>query len=166
MTEPIQIRPMRTRDWPEVRRIYASGIATGDATFEQEVPGWEGWNASHGKACRLVAEGESGIAGWAALSPVSKRKIYRGVAEVSIYMDPSFRGKGWGKRLLSEMVCLSEIKGFWTLQASIFPENVASIRIHERCGFRVVGCRERIGKMQGNWRDTILLERRSPLEFL
>jgi len=157
---------MLPEDWPEVLRIYESGMATGDATFEQEAPGWEQWNASHGEACRLIAVREGGIAGWAALSPVSKRKVYRGVAEVSIYLDQPFRGKGWACRLLSELVRLSEQEGFWTLQASIFPENGASIRVHERCGFRVVGRREKIGKMDGCWRDTILMERRSPLDFL
>jgi len=152
---------MRFDDWPEVRRIYADGIETGDATFETEPPSWEQWDASHTDTCRLVAESDGRVVGWAALSPVSDRCVYGGVAEVSVYVDPVASGRGVGTTLLRRLVAASESAGFWTLQAGIFPENAASLRIHEKCGFRVVGRRERLGQHHGRWRDVLLLERRS-----
>ncbi len=157
----IEIRPLRPEDWGPVRRIYEEGIATGDATFETEAPGWETWDASHLDTCRLVAEGEGRIVGWAALAPVSGRCVYGGVAEVSVYVGRDARGGGLGLRLLTALVESSERAGLWTLQAGIFPENVASLRIHERSGFRRVGRRERLGRLDGRWRDVLLLERRS-----
>lgn len=158
----IEIRPLRSEDWDPVRRIYEEGIATGDATFETEAPDWESWNARHLDSCRLVAEREGRIVGWAALAPVSGRCVYRGVAEVSVYVGGHARGGGIGLSLLSALVESSERAGLWTLQAGIFPENVASLRIHERAGFRHVGRRERLGRLHGRWRDVLLLERRSP----
>ncbi len=148
--------------WPEVRAVYVEGVASGDATFETEAPEWERWDASHLRACRLVAlDGGGRVAGWAALSRVSARKVYAGVAEVSVYVGAAFRGRGIGRTLLSALVQASEAEGIWTLQASIFPENVASVELHKSCGFREVGRRERVGKLKGRWRDTVLLERRS-----
>jgi phosphinothricin acetyltransferase len=160
---PTSIRPLTADDWAVVAGIYAQGIATGDATFEREVPEWAAWNAAHLATGRLVAEGGSAVVGWAALSPVSGRCVYAGVAEVSVYVADSARGRGVGHRLLDALVAESERLGIWTLQAGIFPENEASLALHRRCGFRVVGHRERIGQMQdGRWRDVVLLERRSP----
>src|ERR1044071_1646091 len=147
--------------WPEVRAVYLEGLATGDATFETEAPEWERWDASHLRACRLVALLGERVAGWAALSPVSARKVYAGVAEVSVYVALQFRGQGVGRTLLEALVRESEAEGVWTLQASIFPENVASVALHKSCGFREVGRRERVGQLEGRWRDTVLLERRS-----
>ena len=165
MTSPaiLEIRPLSDGDWDAVRRIYAEGIETGDATFETEAPGWESWDASHLDSCRLVAERGGRVVGWAALAPVSGRCVYGGVAEVSVYVDADARGGGIGLRLLTALVESSERAGLWTLQAGIFPENVASLRIHERAGFRRVGRRERLGRLDGRWRDVLLLERRSPL---
>lgn len=154
---------MQPEDYPGVKKIYEHGIASGNATFQTEAPGWEEWDQSHLKTCRLVTENERGnLIGWAALTPVSGRCVYAGVAEVSIYVHPDARGKGVGKELLRQLIKESENQNLWTLQAGLFPENVASRRIHESCGFREVGLREKIGKMNGLWRDTILLERRSP----
>lgn len=161
--------------WPAVREIYREGIATGNATFETELPEWEKWDNSHLKTCRLVAlesrgEGsvafsespaKQGVLGWAALSPVSTRRVYRGVAEVSVYVAASARGRGVGKALLQALVEESEVNGIWTLQAGIFPENAASIALHKSCGFREVGVRRRIGKLGDMWRNVLLLERRS-----
>jgi phosphinothricin acetyltransferase len=152
---------MEVPDWDSVRTIYLEGIATGNATFAQTVPDWADWDASHLAACRLVATCENVIAGWAALSPYSRRLVYRGVAEVSVYVAASARGRGIGSELLSALVAESEKTGIWTLQAGVFPENITSIRLHQRAGFRVVGTRERIGYMDGRWRDVVLLERRS-----
>ena len=152
---------MTEQEWPEVREIYRQGIVSGHATFETEVPDWEKWDRGHLKNCRLVARDSKQILGWAALSPVSTRKVYAGVAEVSIYVSSEVRGAGIGKSLLTTLVHESERGGVWTLQAGIFPENAASIVLHERCGFREVGRRERIGKLKGRWRDTVFLERRS-----
>ena len=152
---------MKAEHWPDVKAIYESGIATGNATFQTGAPAWEEWDAAHIKTCRLVAVEQDEILGWAALTPVSGRCVYAGVAEVSIYISESARGKGLGSILLNALVAESEQHNFWTLQAGIFPENVASIRLHEACGFRMVGRREKIGQMQGVWRDTVLLERRS-----
>ena len=159
-----EIAEMRERDWEHVRAIYVEGIATGHATFEREAPpSWESWEASHLPQCRLVARSGEMVKGWAALSRVSSRCVYSGVAEVSVYVGERFRGEGIGRALLEALVKTSEEAGIWTLQAGIFPENAASVRLHERCGFRQVGRRERIGEMNGVWRDTLLLERRSPL---
>ena len=156
------IEIMQSADWPAVERIYLEGIADGNATFETESPGWEKWNAAHHAHSRLVAKESGQVVAWAAVSPVSSRRVYRGVAEVSIYVAESARGKGIGKRLLSELIRHSELNEIWTLQAGIFPENITSIALHKSCGFREVGVRERIGQLGGRWRNTVLLERRSP----
>lgn len=156
------VREMTAADWDEVRRIYFEGIAGGNATFESEAPSWERWDASHVRSCRLVAANGEGIFGWAALSLSSGRPVYAGVAEVSVYVERDARGLGVGSALLSALIAASEREGFWTLQAGIFPENEASLALHKRHGFRVVGRRERIGRMKdGRWRDVLLLERRS-----
>lgn len=144
-----------------MKAIYESGIATGNATFQTEAPSWDDWNKGHVKSCRLVALDDDHILGWAALSPVSGRCVYAGVAEVSVYIHPEARGKGVGQTLLNALIQESEFNKFWTLQAGIFPENASSIFIHEKLGFRQVGRREKIGQMNGIWRDTLLLERRS-----
>ena len=151
---------MRTQDWESVRAIYIQGIATGDATFEQTAPDWEAWDAAHLPCCRPVARSGSETLGWAALTPYSRRQVYSGVAEVSVYIAKAARGKGVGATLLPALVAESAKQGIWTLQAGIFPENTASIRLHKRFGFRVVGTRERIGCMNGRWRDVVLMERR------
>jgi len=157
-----KIRPLFPADWPAVRRIYDEGIATGNATFEQAAPEWEEWDAGKLAVPRLVVEMEGAVVvGWAALSPTSKRHVYRGVAEVSVYVAASAQGQGVGRELLSALVEQSEAVGIWTLQAGIFPENAASVHLHERCGFRIVGRREKIGQMHGVWRDVLLMERRS-----
>jgi phosphinothricin acetyltransferase len=158
---PIAIAALSPEDWNDVRRIYVEGIATGNATFETEPPAWEAWDGSHRADSRLVARSGGRFVGWAALSKVSERCAYGGVAEVSVYVAADARGRGVGRRLLEELVRSSEEAGVWTLQAGIFPENVASIALHERCGFRLVGVRERLGKLRGAWRDVALLERRS-----
>jgi L-amino acid N-acyltransferase YncA len=155
------IDEMKEIDWEQVRSIYLEGIATGDATFETDAPTWEKWDAGHLPSCRLVARTDDALAGWAALSPVSSRCVYGGVAEVSIYIGQRYRGMGLGRALLMALINESEKNGLWTLQAGIFPENKASIELHKSCGFRELGRRERIGKMDGRWRDTVLLERRS-----
>ena len=151
-------------DWPEVRRIYQEGIATNQATFETIVPAtWESWVASKLPSGRLVALRDGRPVGWAALSAVSSRPAYRGVAEVSVYVAAAARGTGVGRALLHALVEASEASGVWTLQASIFPENAASVRLHEQAGFRVVGRRKRIAQHHGAWRDTVMLERRSAI---
>lgn len=156
------IEEMTASHWEGVRAVYHEGLATGEASFRTEVPEWKFWDASHLPCCRLVALEGGSVAGWAALSPVSTRKVYEGVAEVSVYVGSSFRGGGLGRALLSALVAESEANGIWTLQAVIFPENVASVELHKACGFREVGRRERIGRTRGGrWRDTLLLERRS-----
>jgi phosphinothricin acetyltransferase len=155
------IGKLHPEDWDAVRAIYQQGIATGNATFETETPTWDAWDAGHLPTCRLVARADGRIAGWAALSPVSGRCIYAGVTEVSVYVAADARGQGIGKALLSALVEASEQEGIWTLQAGIFPENEASIALHKRCGFRVLGRRERLGQMDGVWRDVLLMERRS-----
>ena len=157
----ITIGRMLPGDWPTVRRIYAEGIATGNATFETEPPAWETWNRNHHAGCRLVARAGGEVVAWAALSPASARACYAGVAEHSIYVDARQRGRGIGKLLLTEFVAESEAAGFWTLQSSIFPENQASIAIHLACGFRVLGRRKRVAMLNGEWRDTVMVERRS-----
>jgi L-amino acid N-acyltransferase YncA len=152
---------MTPEDWPVVREIYEEGIASGDATFERAAPAWEDWDAGHMKACRLVALDAGRVVGWAALSFVSERCVYAGVAEVSVYVSAASRGQGIGRHLLESLVAASEREGLWTLQAGIFPENAGSIAIHRRCGFRIVGTREKLGRMNLHWRDVLLLERRS-----
>lgn len=147
--------------WPEVRRIYQQGIETGFATFETGTPEWKAWDAAHLERCRLVARHGLDVVGWAALSPVSDRCVYGGVAEVSLYVDRDHRGKGIGSSLLRHLVKASEAAGIWTLQAGIFKDNPVSLELHRRAGFRVVGVRERLGKLNGRWRDVVLLERRS-----
>jgi L-amino acid N-acyltransferase YncA len=158
---PVAIEVLTAADWDDVRRIYAEGIATGDATFEPEPPPWEAWNRAHRPDSRLVAREKGRVLGWAALSRVSDRCAYGGVAEVSVYVAADARGRGVGLRLLEELVRASEEAGVWTLQAGIFPENAASIAIHRRCGFRTIGVREKLGRLGGVWRDVELLERRS-----
>jgi len=149
-------------DWEAVKRIFVEGIESGHATFETAAPTWEKWDADHLLAPRLVARKDGEVIGWGVLSPVSGRCVYAGVAEISVYVAASARGKGVGTALLEVLVPASEAEGIWTLQAGIFPENAASLAVHRRCGFREVGTRERLGKMGGVWRDVILLERRSP----
>ena len=156
----IRILPMLPMHWSAVERIYLEGIATGNATFETESPGWEVWDAKHHRHSRLIALQGEEVLGWAALCPVSARRVYAGVAEVSIYVASSVRGKGIGRELLRALIKESEQNGIWTLQAGILPENRASIKLHEAEGFREVGRRERIGQLKGTWRDVILLERR------
>jgi L-amino acid N-acyltransferase YncA len=156
----VSIDDMRREDWPAVRDIYVEGMLTGNATFETEAPDWERWNSGHLAAPRLVARIPQ-VAGFAALSPVSKRQVYAGVAEVSVYVAGNARGRGIGTQLLLSLVDASERAGIWTLQASIFPENEASLKLHAQAGFRVAGRRERIAQRDGVWRDTLLLERRS-----
>ncbi|MDH5758793.1 MAG: GNAT family N-acetyltransferase [Gemmatimonadota bacterium] len=159
----VSLRPLTPADWPEVAEIYGQGIATGDATFEVDVPSWESWNESRLPGCRIVAVGEDGsIDGFAAVSPVSKRPAYSGVAEVMVYVREEVRGEGIGGALLTALVGCTEEAGIWTLTAGIFPENAASVRLHERRGFRIVGRREGLGRtVAGVWRDVLLLERRS-----
>lgn len=155
------IDSMQSRDWEFAREIYLEGLATGQATFETEAPDWERWNADHLPVCRLVAGNGDGILGWAALIPVSKREVYAGVAEVSVYVAASARGRGVGGALMRALIEASEQHGVWTLQSIIFPENHASVALHLNHGFREVGRRERIARRHGVWRDTILFERRS-----
>ena len=154
---------MRADDWEQVSSIYLEGIRNGHSTFETNVPTWEQWDAGHLQIARLVMRDGDVVSGWAALSPVSKRQVYRGVAESTVYVTESQRGKGIGRALLDALIEQSEDNGIWTLQASIFPENTSSLELHRRCGFREIGRRERIAQHNGVWRDTILLERRSPI---
>ena len=162
-SDAVTVRAITPADWLAVRAIYEAGIATGNATFETAAPTYEAWNASHLAGHRLVAtEAHGDVVGWAALAPVSGRGVYAGVAENSVYVRPDRHGVGIGSRLLDALVATSEATGIWTLQTAIFPENAASLALHTRCGFRVVGRRERIGQLHGAWRDTLVLERRSP----
>ncbi|HET8752081.1 MAG TPA: GNAT family N-acetyltransferase [Gaiellaceae bacterium] len=154
------VRELRPDDWPAVRAIYEEGIRGGDATFETEAPSWEEWDAAHPRL-RLVAERGGSVVGWAALSPASSRRCYRGVGDVSVYVAGDARGAGVGRGLLGRLVELSEQAGYWTLSAGVFPENDPSLRLHRACGFREVGVRERLGESGGVWRDVVLLERRS-----
>jgi len=148
-------------DWPAVRAIFHEGIDTGNATFEEQAPDWEEWDSSHLRDGRLVAVLEGQVVAWASLTSVSGRCVYAGVAEVSIYIVAAMRGKGIGGVLMESLIKESEEKGYWTLQAGIFPENEASMALHQKYGFRIVGVRERLGKMDERWRDVMLLERRS-----
>jgi phosphinothricin acetyltransferase len=158
---PAAVEELRREHWPDVARIYADGIATGLATFETEVPSWERWDGAHLQRHRFVARGEGGVVGWVAVSPVSDRCVYGGVVESSVYVDPKARRHGVGLLLLERLVESTEAAGIWTIQAGVFPENQASVRLHERAGFDVVGRRRRLGKLHGVWRDVLLLERRS-----
>ena len=163
MTTRLAIEQMGPIDWAEVKAIYREGIATGHATFETDAPSWEVWDDAHLGFARLVARDGQRISGWAALSPVSRRQAYAGVAEVSVYVAANHRRAGVGHALLETLIAESEKNGIWMLQAVVFPENAATLALHVRCGFREVGRRERIGKLNDEWRDTIVLERRSPL---
>jgi L-amino acid N-acyltransferase YncA len=158
------IDELRLEDWPAVRAIYEQGIATRQATFETDVPAWAAWDAAH-LPLRLVAREGGAVVGWAALSPSSSRPVYAGVAWASTYVADGARGRGIGHALLSALVERSEAEGFWTLQAGVFPENAPSVRLHESCGFRLVGVRERLGQLDGVWRDVLLFERRSPVVY-
>lgn len=161
MLSEIFIRPFAESDFQVAMKIYAEGIATGIATFETEIPDWKTWDDKYIDTCRIVATIDDLVVGFAVLSQVSKRKVYNGVAEVSVYVDSKHQEQDVGKRLLKELIKQSEIHDFWTLQAGIFSENTASINLHKKCSFRVVGIRERIGKLKGKWHDNHLLERRS-----
>lgn len=153
---------MAAEDWPAVSRIYAAGIAGGDATFETEPPPWPRWDAAHRADLRLVAVDGDEVVGWVAASPVSDRCAYAGVVEDSVYVDPKAQGRGVGRALLGRFVEACEAAGVWTIQCGVFPENAASVALHHACGFRTVGRRERIGRLRGEWRDVLLLERRAP----
>jgi phosphinothricin acetyltransferase len=157
----VNIDQMRASDWEQVRAIYLEGIRSGHSTFETDAPSWEKWDEGHLQFARLVMRDGETVLGWAALSPVSKRHVYRGVAEVTVYVSEAVHGQGIGRALLEALIDESERNGIWTLQASIFPENTASVQLHLRCGFREVGRRERIAMLNGVWRDTLLFERRS-----
>jgi L-amino acid N-acyltransferase YncA len=157
----IEIKALLPEHWKQVKKIYEEGLATGNATFQMTAPDWQEWDTAHIQAARLLAVDDGTIIGWAALSPVSSRCVYGGVAEISVYIAGDSRGKGVGKLLLKALIKASEAGGFWTLQAGIFPENMASIKLHEAAGFRIIGKREKIGQMKGIWRDTVLLEKRS-----
>jgi L-amino acid N-acyltransferase YncA len=157
------IEPLAAGDWPAVRAIYQAGIATGDATFETTAPDWQTWDGGHLADHRLVARQDGRVLGWAALAAVSDRCAYAGVAEASVYVAADAQGRGVGRALLGAVVASAERGGIWTVQAGIFPENQASVRLHQACGFRVVGVRERLGQLHGRWRDVLLLERRSPV---
>lgn len=159
----LKIEEMQPGDWEPVKAIYLEGIATGQATFETVAPTWTQWDAAHLTSSRLIACEAGEVLGWAALTPVSQRRAYAGVAEVSVYVSARRRGKGVGRALLEALIIESEKRGIWTLQAVTFPENQGSVALHLSCGFREVGRRERIGKLDGGWRDTVLLERRSTL---
>lgn len=155
------IREMKIEDSQAVLAIYEMGLATRNATFETEVPSWEGWDNRHLKHSRWVYVDNEKVLGWAALSPVSSRYAYRGVAEISIYINTHFSGKGTGSKLMERTIASAEANGIWSLYSSIFPENKATLRLHEKFGFRIIGYREKIGQLDGKWHDTLLLERRS-----
>ena len=152
---------MQAKDWQTVSKIYEEGIATGFATFETSTPSYESWDSAHMASCRLVAIENEKVLGWAALSPVSNRCVYGGVAEVSVYVGQKSRGKGVGQLLINALINESETEGLWTLQSGIFPENEGSIELHKKVGFRYIGKRERVGKLDGEWKDNLLFERRS-----
>jgi phosphinothricin acetyltransferase len=155
------LEALKPEHWPDVARIYGEGISTGNATFETDVPTWEVWDSSHLPEHRLVALRDGDVVGWAAVSAVSDRCVYGGVVENSVYVAEATRNEGIGQRLLEELIASTEAAGIWTIQTGIFPENDGSIRLHERVGFKIVGRRERLGKLDGVWRDVLLLERRS-----
>jgi L-amino acid N-acyltransferase YncA len=157
----VELRPLEPEDWAAVADIYWDGMRDGLATFQTEVPSWEAWDTAHLRDHRLVATLLGEVVGWAALSAASTRRCYSGVAENSVYVAREAQGLGIGRSLLEALIADAEAAGFWTIQTSIFPENRASLVLHERCGFRVVGTRERVGKRDGVWRDTVFLERRS-----
>ncbi len=157
----IHTQPLTRDHWEQVREIYAEGIASGIATFETQPPTWEAWDGGHLAECRLVACDGPVVRGWAALSPVSSRCVYSGVAEVSVYVGGASSGRGVGSLLMRELIACSEAAGYWTLQSGVFPENTASLRLHAKHGFRQVGRRERIGQLNGVWKDIVFLERRS-----
>jgi L-amino acid N-acyltransferase YncA len=157
----IVIGQMTEKSWADVARIYESGIATKNATFQTEAPDWDSWDKTHRKDCRLIATINDTIVGWVALSNVSSRCVYAGVAEVSIYVDSEYRGKGVGEKLMDSLIKESELNGIWSLQAGIFPENKGSLNLHQKHGFRTIGIKERIGKMGNTWRDVMMVERRS-----
>lgn len=157
----IHIRPMSEDDWPEVQRIYAEGIATGMATFQTDIPGYEAWDRGHLAPCRLVAEEEGRLLGWTVLGAYSSRFVYRGVAEISIYIASEARRRGVGYALLKRMIADSEVHGFWTLVAGIFKANDASRSLHAKAGFREIGVREKVGELRGTWHDVVVMERRS-----
>lgn len=157
-----KIEEMMDLDWEQVANIYRQGIKTGIATFQTEVPTYENWNNSHISSCRLVARSGDNVLGWGVLSPTSSRSVYAGVAEVSLYIGAEYKGQGIGKVLLTELIKVSEENGFWTLQSGIIRENIWSIALHKKCGFREIGIREKVGKMNNeNWLDVVLMERRS-----
>ncbi|MEO1436120.1 MAG: N-acetyltransferase family protein [Bacteroidota bacterium] len=158
----MHIAPMNSSHWPAVEQIYLSGIATGMATFETQSPGWERWDENHMDTNRWVALVEDQVAGWIALSPTSDRCVYGGVAEVSVYVNPDFKRRGVGKALLKKVIESSETEGIWTLHAAMFPQNEGSIGLHQAMGFRKIGIREKIAKLNGEWHDNLLMERRSP----
>jgi phosphinothricin acetyltransferase len=157
----IAVRELTAGDWPAVAAIYAAGIATGNATFETEVPSWPRWDATHLPRHRLVAVAGPAVLGWTAVAKVSDRCVYEGVVEHSVYVDPATRGRGIGRRLLEALIASTEAAGIWTIQSGVFPENEASLVLHRAVGFRVIGVRQRPGKLRGRWRDVVLLERRS-----
>jgi phosphinothricin acetyltransferase len=157
----IELRPFKKEGFEAISSIYAEGITTGIATFETKVPDWSTWDKKYIDTCRIVATIEDKIVGFAVLSQASKRKVYEGVAEVSVYVDNMYKSKGVGEKLLNQLISESEASGFWTLQAGIFSENQASINLHKKCGFRIVGVRKKIGKLNGKWYDNHFLERRS-----
>lgn len=157
----INIKSMGSYHWPDVERVYMEGIASGQATFETSSPGWDQWNSSHLSHSRWVALSGDDVAGWVALSPVSDRCVYGGVAEVSVYVGDDYRGQGIGKALLLKVIDSSEEHGIWTLNAATFPENEQSVGLHLKCGFRKIGLREKVGKLSDSWRDTVLMEKRS-----
>ena len=157
----VELRPLEPDDWPAAAEIYWDGMRDGLATFETEAPAWEAWDAAHLPNHRLVADLMGDVVGWAALSRASARGCYAGVVEDSVYLAPHARGRGIGRTLLERLIAGARGAGIWTIQTSVFPENRASLALHEKCGFRVVGTRERIAKRDGVWRDTVFLERRS-----
>ena len=157
------IEPMTAEDWPEVRRVYEQGMASGDATFETKAPDWHRFDTAHRPDCRLVARLNGRVVGWVALAPYSRRTVYRGVAWESVYVAADVRGRGIGQALLAAVVEASEAAGIWTLMAGVMAENAASLSVHERAGFRRIGVQERVGlDREGHWRDVVLMERRSP----
>jgi L-amino acid N-acyltransferase YncA len=157
----MDIRNIEQKNFYQVAEIYQQGIETGIATFQNDIPDWDSWDKSHLSNCRIAAFEGSEMTGWAALTPVSSRCVYAGVAEVSVYVATNFRDKGVGEFLLNHLINESEQAGLWTLQSGIFKENTGSIKLHEKCGFRQIGYREKVGKKDGVWKDNIIMERRS-----